>query len=185
MKKALYLLALLLPVLSTAAQADTVYVGGTMHTLSKADFSQSGNNYTANIDVIGDYGQELIFNVDAIVAGKGVQDVTREWRCLLPRNAQPWEYCAEPDWLITYDQDFRYQAEMKITCNGIAIGSDMDNKNELVNGFVANKDREVKLLVNKRITTGGSCQQLKVEVNGVDVKSIDNIDLNMFIVEEF
>ncbi|WDE05418.1 hypothetical protein SG34_000245 [Thalassomonas viridans] len=184
MKKAPYLLALLLPVFSSAALADTVYVGGTMHTLNKADFSQSGNNYTANIDVIGDYGQELIFNVDAKVAGKGAQDVHREWRCLLPRNAQPGQWCAEPDWLITYDQDFRYQVEMKITCSGIAIGSDMDNKNELVNGFVANKDREVKLLVNKRITTDGNCQQLKVEVNGVDVKAIDNIDLNMFIVEE-
>jgi len=184
MKKAPYLLALLLPVFSAAA-AETVYVGGTMHSLSKADFSQSGNNYTATLDVIGDYGQQLIFNVDARVGGKGIQDVNREWRCLLPRNAQPWEYCAEPDWLITYDQDFRYQVQMKVTCSGIAIGSDMDNKNELVNGYVSDKNREVKLLIDKRTTTGGNCQQLKVEVNGVDVGSIDNIDLNMFIVEEF
>ena len=181
MKKIILASAVLMSALGGVARADTVYVNGALHTLAKSDFVQSGNNYTAYIDVVGDYGQQLIFDIDGIVGGYGSQQITYQKICLQmgPRG------CTEPDIREIISDDFRYVVELKVTCSGIAIGSDMDNKNELVNGYVSDKNREVKLLIDKRTTTGGNCQQLKVEVNGVDVGSIDNIDLNMFIVEEF
>ncbi|WDE05417.1 hypothetical protein SG34_000240 [Thalassomonas viridans] len=181
MKKTILASALLMSVLSGAAQADTVYVNGALHTLSKSDFVQSGNNYTAYIDVVGDHGQQLIFDVDAVVGGYGYQQITYQRICLQmgPHG------CTEPDIREIISDDFRYVVELNVTCNGIAIGSDIDNKNEQVSGRVSNKYREVKLLTRKNTATGGNCRQLKVQVNGLELGSISNIALDVLVAEAF
>lgn len=181
MKKITLASALLMSALSTAVHADTVYVNGVLHTLAKSDFVQSGDNYTAYIDVVGDNGQQLIFDVDAIVGGNGYQEITYVRIC---HQMGPWG-CTEPDVREIISNDFRYMVELQVTCSGIAIGSDMDNKNELVNGRVNDKYREVKLLTKKTTTTGGNCQQLKVEVKGLELSSIHNISLDVLIAEQF
>jgi len=178
---------------SAVAAADTLYVGGTLHTLAKSDFTRSGNNYTAYIDVLGDNGQELIFDIDGTVGGQGYQEVTyrQEIRgCNLWENnvkGRDYSTCLVPNYVDVpvYSNDFRYVAELQVTCSGIAVGSDMDDKNALVNGKVTDKYREVKLLVSKRRTTGGNCSQLKVLVKGLELESISNISLDVLIGEAF
>ncbi|WDE05413.1 hypothetical protein SG34_000220 [Thalassomonas viridans] len=178
---------------SGMAAADTLYVGGTLHTLAKSDFVQSGNNYTAYIDVIGDHGQQLVFDIDGTVGGQGYQGVTyrQEIRgCNLWENnvkGRDYSTCLVPNYVQVpvYSNEFRYVAELQVTCNGIAIGSDMDDKNALVNGKVSNEYREVKLLVSNRRTTGGYCQQLKVLVKGLELDSISNISLDVLVGETF
>ncbi|WDD99075.1 hypothetical protein [Thalassomonas actiniarum] len=194
MKFLLLLLALMASLSGAPAAAGTVYIGGTLHTLSKSDFVASGNNYSAYIDVIGDYGQELIFDIDGIVGGQGYQQVNDNSRtfCIrwegntrLPENEH--SACLEYRTidLTTYGNDFRYVVELQVSCNGMAIGLDTDDKNELVNGQVTDRYREVKLLVGKQLTTGGNCQQLKVEVKGLALDTIDNISLDVLIAEIF
>ncbi|WDE11875.1 hypothetical protein [Thalassomonas haliotis] len=192
MKKVI-LFATLLAGMMSAAYADTVYVNGTLHTLAKSDFVQSGNNYTAYLDVIGDNGQQLLFDIDGIVGGQGYQAITyREeirgcnvWQgnvkghdystCLVPRYVQ----------VPVYSNDFRYVVEVQVTCSDIAIGSDLDHKNALVNGKVTDKYREVKLLVDKQRSTGGNCQQLKLEIKGLDLESVSNISMDVLVAETF
>ncbi|WP_281559080.1 hypothetical protein [Thalassomonas sp. RHCl1] len=181
MKKIALTSLLLMSALSGAAHADTVYVNGTLHTLSKSDFVQSGNNYTAYIDVVGDNGQQLIFDIDAVVGGNGYQQITYQKICL---QMGRWG-CVEPDIREIISEDFRYVVELDVSCSGIAIGSDLDNKNEQVDGRVANKYREVKLLTQNTLVTGGNCQQLKVAVNGLELSSISNISLDVLIAETF
>ncbi|WDD99076.1 hypothetical protein [Thalassomonas actiniarum] len=187
------LLLIALAVVSGRSLADTVYVNGTLHTLSKSDFAQSGDNYTAYIDVIGDYGQQLIFDIDAIVGGDGYQEVTYVTevgdRCIRwnGRKTPDYSTCIQYNLIEVpvYSNDFRYMTELQVTCNGIAIGSDMDDKNALVNGQVTDTYRETKLLVTNQKNTGGNCQQLKVEIKGLDLGAINNISLDVLIAEAF
>lgn len=166
---------------SQVAVADVVYVSGSKHVLSKADFQPSGNTYTATIDVLGDYGQSLIFDVDAIVVGQGYQE--REEVCF---RYHPDDLpCSES--YIKLLPSFRYVVDLQVSCSGIAIGSDSENENMLVNEGVRVTDtgREVSLLVDNQLITGGNCQQLKVVVDGSEVSSIDSIDLDVLIAEAF
>ncbi|WP_281559076.1 hypothetical protein [Thalassomonas sp. RHCl1] len=187
------LLLISLAVFSGRSLADTVYVNGTLHTLSKSDFAQSGDNYTAYIDVIGDYGQQLIFDIDAIVGGDGFQEVTYVTevgdRCIRWNGKKTPDHstCIQYNLIEVpvYSNDFRYMTELQVTCSGIAIGSDMDNKNALVNGQVTDTYRETKLLVTNQKNTGGSCQQLKVEIKGLELAAINNISLDVLIAEAF
>lgn len=194
MKFLLLIFVLTTSLFAASARAGTVYIGGTLHTLSKADFVQSGNDYIAYIDVIGDHGQKLVFDIDGIVGGQGYQQVNEnshtfcirwEGNTRSPENEH--SACLEYRTidLTTYGNDFRYLVELQVTCNGMAIGLDMDDKNDLVNGKVTDRYREVKLLVGKQLTTGGNCQQLKVEVKGLALDTIDNISLDVLIAEIF
>ncbi|WDD99090.1 hypothetical protein [Thalassomonas actiniarum] len=166
---------------SQAAAADVVYVSGSKHNLSKADFQRSGNTYTANIEVVGDYGQTLIFDIDAIVAGRGYQD-NREV-CFTYHPDEPPCHESYTEWL----PNFRYVVDLKVSCNGIAIGLDSENKNMLVNEGVRVRDtgREVSLLIDNELVTGGNCQQLQVIVDGTELSSIDSIDLDVLVAEAF
>ncbi|WDD99073.1 hypothetical protein [Thalassomonas actiniarum] len=193
MKKTILLSTLFAGMMSACAHADTLYVGGTLHTLAKSDFVQSGDNYTAYIDVIGDNGQQLIFDIDGIVGGEGYQNISyrEEIRgCNLWKNnikGNDYSTCLQPRYVQVpvYDNDFRYMVELQVTCNGIAIGSDMDHKNELVNARVTDKYREVKLLVGKQRSTGGNCRQLKLQVKGLELESISYISMDVLVGETF
>ena len=165
-----------------AAMADTAYVGGTFTRLDINDFTRSGNHYVTTVDVVGDNGQQLIFDIDGTVSGYGKQDTQLIHICL---QRGPNGVCYEPDIRVIYDDDFRYMVELKLTCNGIAIGSDLEHRNEVVNGSVGNRYRSVELMVSKETRTNGNCNQLRVEVNGLDLDKIDNIDLDLLIAEAF
>lgn len=193
MKPIKTLLLICLIILSGRSLADTLYVNGTLHTLAKSDFVQSGDNYTAYIDVFGDYGQQLIFDIDAIVGGEGYQEVTYITevgdRCIRwnGRKTPDFSNCVQYNLIEVpvYSNDFRYVTELQVTCSGIAIGSDMDDKNALVNGQVTDSYRETKLLVSNQKNTGGHCQQLKVEIKGLELAAINNISLDVLIAEAF
>ncbi|WDD99080.1 hypothetical protein [Thalassomonas actiniarum] len=156
--------------ISTGLFAGVVYVSGSKFTLNKADFLQSGNNYTAYLEVDGDTGQQLIFDVDARVAGLGKESPEKDCNTSCHYKGPV---------------DFRYVVEMQVSCSGIAIGSEMDNRNELNDTWVDNRSREVKLLVDNTLVTGGNCQQLQVDVKGVDVDTIETIELDVLIGEIF
>ncbi|WP_299939784.1 hypothetical protein [uncultured Microbulbifer sp.] len=162
------LLALFLTVFVGKTLAEVVYVGGALHTLNRSDFQPSGDTkFTAFVDVIGDYGQDLVFSINGTIGGLGDQNVLKIPRCLnmgvvvgpyYGGCIQSWGYVKE------FSKEFRFIAEIQVTCSGRAIGSDMDNKNQLSDIEIANKYREVKLLVNRRLSTQGKCKQLKIDL---------------------
>lgn len=181
MKKQLTAL-LLTGLLSATAMADTVLVVGSFTRLDINDFNRSGNNYVATVNIDGDNGQQLIFDADARVSGQGKQDRYIIDTCDV-RGGNG--VCYEPGIDVIFDQDFRYMVELKLTCSGLAIGSDLKHKNALVNGPVTNKARSVDLQISKEMVTQGYCQQLKVEVKGLDLDTIDSIDLDLLVAESF
>ena len=83
---------------------DTVYVGGERHTLTTQDFgnptpdSKGLTRYLANLNVVGDQGRELIFDIDVRVSGNGVLN---------------------PDFGFYY-----YKVSLLAGCNGTYIGID-------------------------------------------------------------
>lgn len=168
--------------LSGTAVADTTYVIGNYHRLNLNDFTRSGNNYVTTLDVAGEQGHQLIFDIDGSVSGYGFQDARTVYICL---QRGPNGICYEPDDRTIYDDDFRYMVELKLTCSGIAVGTDLEHKNEVVNGAVTNRYRSVELMLSKQINTNGNCRQLRIEVNGLDLDRIDNIDLDLLVASPF
>ncbi|WP_299939781.1 hypothetical protein [uncultured Microbulbifer sp.] len=163
MKVGKTLLALFLTVFAGKTLAEVVYVGGALHTLNRSDFQRSGDTkFTAFVDVIGDFGQDLVFSINGTIGGQGDQRVVNTPVCLstyyTDRCRSSWAYRRR------FSKEFRYIAEIQVTCSGRAIGSDMDNKNQLSDIEIANKYREVKLLVDKRLSTQGECKQLKIDL---------------------
>ncbi|WP_299939787.1 hypothetical protein [uncultured Microbulbifer sp.] len=156
------LLALFLTVFVGKTLAEVVYVGGTLHTLNMSDFQPSGDTkFTAFVDVIGDFGQDLIFSINGTIGGQGDQSVINAPVLFCYPEG---DHCVFLGYSRIFSNQFRYIAEIQVTCSGRAIGSDMDNKNELSDIEIANKYREVKLLVNKRLSTQGKCKQLKIDL---------------------
>ncbi|WDE05398.1 hypothetical protein SG34_000145 [Thalassomonas viridans] len=161
------------------AFADAVYISGIKHTLTLADFQHSGEDYLANINVIGDSGQNLLFDVDAVVIGDGYQEEKEVCFTYHPDDPP----CSE-----SYIRNaFSFAVDLQVSCSGINIGMDMDNKNERLRPGerVSYTRREVKLMVSKELITGGNCRQLQVTVKGRDVANIDTIYLDVIIGEVF
>ncbi|WP_299939776.1 hypothetical protein [uncultured Microbulbifer sp.] len=159
------LLALFLTVFAGKTLAEVVYVGGTLHTLNRSDFQPSGDTkFTAFVDVIGDFGQDLVFSINGTIGGQGDQNVLSFPVCFSPHHPPGPGVCHIWGADQRFSKKFRYIAEIQVTCSGRAIGSDMDNKNQLSDIEIANKYREVKLLVNKRLSTQGECKRLKIDL---------------------
>ncbi|WP_299939779.1 hypothetical protein [uncultured Microbulbifer sp.] len=209
MKVGKILLALFLIVFTGKTLAEVVYVGGALHTLNRSDFQPSGDTkFTAFVDVIGDFGQDLVFNINGTIGGQGNQKVLSIPVCHDRGNPDPYfRGCQVWIGARRFSKEFRYIAEIQVICSGRAIGSDMDNKNQLSDIEIANKYREVKLLVNRRLSTQGKCKQLKIDLiaphtetyiptrthpdpfwPGIEVLergSVSKIDLTVLIAEIF
>lgn len=163
-----------LSLLSAVATASVIYVSGIKYTLNKSDFQQSGQTFTAALEVVGDQGRPLMFDIDARVGGLGKE--TPEASCAMSCHT------AQAN---SNTVDFRYVVEMQVSCSGIAIGSETDNRNALNDTWVSDRYREVKLLVDNTLTTHGQCQQLDIAVKGLDLDHISMIDLDVIIAEYF
>ncbi|WDD98706.1 hypothetical protein [Thalassomonas actiniarum] len=187
---------------------DVIYIAGSKHSINKQAFSQSGSVYTAKIPVSGDYGQQLIFDIDARISGNGAIDTGFECHKLYP---QPGGYFLigagnPPDCTYTTvnpSNQFRFIVEMNAYCSNIAIGTDMDNRNALLTaeqvtaiknsvnsyGFIVgnpyNTYRSLNLLVDNTLVTNGNCQELTIEVKGLEQTHIGTIDMDILIGEVF
>ena len=177
------LTAILASATLATAHADTVSVGGTRHTLTNNDFVQNGHTYVADIRVIGDHGQQIIFDVDAIVEGKGYQK--REEICFSYHPDDP--PCSES--YFKYYPEFYYEVDMVVSCSGIALGDSSQNRNQtLSDGYrmpYSLTGRTVNLLLDRQISTGGNCENLKITIDGTKVHSLENISVDVFVVEPF
>ncbi len=173
MKKYIVLSLLLISCFSHYVKADRVYIVGTYDTLSIEDFQQQGSLYTAYIDVMGDDGQELIFDIDAKVGGEG--DLSVKDRCCPPhvRNCTP---C--PLYELTYT------IEIQVSCSNHAVGSDMDGTYSFSNRY-PDIYQEVQLLVDNSFSTGGQCRQLRIDVDQIDAGELTMIDVDILIAEPF
>lgn len=177
--------------LSTSVFADVVIVDGLVHKLNKSDFVQQGNTYVKTLEVIGDTGNTLVFDLDATVGGQGSQEVLTcdldnpdtHHLCVRPRPdiaCLPLDRDCDGQAPIEYSKDFRYMVEMKLSCSGTAIGTDLEHRNAYVNGKVENKYREVDLLISEQKVLG-QCQQLRIEIDGLELDSIDSIDMDLLV----
>lgn len=187
--------ALVLCTFSHLAQADTIYINGTRHTLDKADFQQSGNKYVAYLDVVGDGGQNIIFDLDAIVTGKGKLK-RPHWQCIFQLDASSSQavidepilrpVCnggGEPRYYPYYN--FGYDVQFTVTCSGHIIGRDRDNRNSFTEREVTNLNRDVTLTIDSTKALNGSCQSLMIEVDGISLDTIDSIEVDATVSEAF
>ena len=146
-----------------AQAAPQIQVGGAAQQLSLSDFERQGNTYIAEALVIGDEGQKLTFDIDATVTGHGYQRM--EGSDQQQRT------------------NFRFSAELQVTCNGMAIGSDMGNHHALINGTVNNTQRELALAIDRSRVTQGECNALNFTLKGIELKDINALSLAVRIAE--
>ncbi len=168
----------------TIFAVEVTYISGVKYNLSMNDFQNVGENrYTAIVDISGDDGQPIIFDVDADVEGEGyiassvISPVCIQW-------GQDGSCLQYEDFYII---DFRYQIDAKITCSGLPVGSSMSNKNEIIEnktGQINDKRRSIALNIGQTHSFGGECRQLQIEIEG-DVGEIEKINMQILLVSEF
>jgi len=187
---------------------EVIYVAGSKYNITKQSFSGNGSVYTAKIPVSGDYGQQLIFDIDARISGNGAIDTGFECHKLYP---QPGGYFLigagnPPDCTYTTvnpSNQFRFIVEMNAYCSSIPIGTDMDNRNALLTaeqvtaiknsvnsyGFIVGNPydtyRSLNLLIDNTLVTHGNCRELTLEVKGLEQTQISAIDMDILIGEVF
>lgn len=193
------------------ANDSVIYVSGVKHTITQQEFVGNiyGSVYTAKIPVSGDNGQQLIFDIDARISGNGALDTGFECHKMYP---QPGGFVligagTPPDCQFTTvnpSNRFRFIVELNAYCSSIPIGTDMDNRNALLTTaeVAAIKDsvdtnfglilgnpyetqRSLNLLVDNTLVTDGNCQELTLEVRGLEKTYINSIDMDIFIGETF
>lgn len=208
MKTKSLLFGLIAILLSSQAIADVVYISGSKHTIDKQSFTKSGSTYTTVLSVAGDYGQQLIFDIDARITGNGYIDPGFECHKLFrqPGGMVLIGTGFPPDCDFTSvnpSDEFRFIVEMSAYCSGTPIGTDMADRNALLTaaqvqavkdsvnsyGFIVgnpyNTYRSLNLLVDKTLTTDGNCQELTIKVKGLDNTQIGSIDMDILIGESF
>ena len=148
---------------------DTIYVGGQSSrlTMNQMEMNTQGG-YTAYIDMEGDIGNLLIFDIDAKVSGRGhnQHQITVETDYSTPWN--PIRRSIVPTGM------FYYEIEVAISCNGKAIAYGKKNLNEQHRRgkLVLEKNRTLEFLLDNERKMGGTCQQIKVEVNPIQVADL-------------
>lgn len=134
MKKTLLALALGSMALPSLA-LDSIFVGGIRHTLTEQDFYVEDEGHKLDLEVIGDYGQELIFDIALRV--KGDADKTRP----------------SPSPLLFY-----FDAQLFVSCSGKLVGHDASY------AYRTTEHGEVQVLVNSRMSFETPCTELKLYV---------------------
>mgnify|MGYP000344645348 CR=1 FL=1 len=117
-----------------ALAVDTIYVGGIRHTLTQEDFFAVGDSFQAELDVIGDSGQELIIDIALRVRGDAGKA------------------------LPTSPTLYMYDAQLYASCSGNAIGQDSSYL------YSPLPDGELQLLINTRMTFANTCEHLTLFV---------------------
>lgn len=171
-------------------------------------------SYFALVRVDGDAGQSLVFDVDAKVKGNGFYDVKEDCIRLDPigepvypdpmSNWQPMgtrRVCTASDYP---KNKFFFTVRLNVTCNEHVVGTYTGNKNALLSpaelkaakGGVDpitgkpienpyNTERNINLLVDAEINTGGACKELRVELEGLQGTKISDITTDILIAESF
>lgn len=180
---------LFLTLLSNLCFADIVFIGGVKHTVTDFD-SPNSSTRVAKIDVIGDDGQELIFDITAIVEGKG--KIRSEVSCTPKIDSSDvlFQQCTLID--DPEINDFVFDVKMSATCypylnpkpSEIVIGSDRDNRNIYTNLPIYEQLKDVTLTINNEVVTGGSCEILDVVITSY-LQDISDIHLEVIISSPF
>ncbi|WP_299493234.1 hypothetical protein [uncultured Shewanella sp.] len=209
MKGMMGLLILISSVLSFQVMAHgQIAVGGMQYTLTKKDFvhKTTGKNpvkqeLIAKINLNGDHGQRLYFNLAGIVAGKaGLKQGTVS-------KVKVINVDTVKEKIIKYTVPGKkyhfFDATVTLSCSNIAIGEDSIQYKKYLNGYESkntnkiNENRDGKIVVYKKQVTKGKCKQLEVKVthqynkvNATNSKefhpmSIDNVNLTLSVLEKY
>ncbi|WP_018692107.1 hypothetical protein [Algicola sagamiensis] len=183
------LLASSLIVTSGAVTAKTVYVGGqstklTQHQMTK---TRSGG-YVTYINVSGDNGQTLLFDVDVALSGMGQNQYLKHCIKLFGKKC-----------FTLPSGKFYFEVATKVSCSGIPVVYKKMNANTFrdVGKVEKNKRRSLNFLLDGKKNFGGRCKKLKVELIPSQFKdvatgqpqrekaSISNINLDVHVLEVF
>ncbi|WP_020412382.1 hypothetical protein [Microbulbifer variabilis] len=167
--------------LSSPLFAEVVAIAGVKHSVTDF-FHSSDTRRIANIEIFGDSGQEITFDITAIVSGLG--EIKPDVIC---RSSYARENCYTMDRPKIYD--FVYDIRMTASCiaedgSKIAIGADRDNKNIYTNVPISELRKEVILTIDNTLITEGKCDNLTVDIQG-DMDVIQDVDLEVYIYEVF
>ncbi|WP_281559082.1 hypothetical protein [Thalassomonas sp. RHCl1] len=161
--------------------ADVVYIGGVKHIVTDYSYS-SDTRRIADIELIGDAGQELTFDITAIVSGLG--RIKPDIIC---------DYSAGSVICYTGDDpdinDFVYDVRITATCiaddgSTVAIGVDRDNENLYTSQPISDFRQEVTLTIDNTLVTGGKCDNLNIDIQG-NLDVIEDVDLEVLVYEQF
>jgi len=178
LKSALPVLALLA---AAPALADVVYIGGVKHIVSEYSYS-SDTRRIADIEIIGDEGQEITFDITAIVSGLG--RIKPDIICDYSGGTTICYTGDDPD-----INDFVYDVRITATCvaddgSKVAIGVDRDNENLYTSQPISDFRQEVTLTIDNTLVTGGKCDNLNIDIQG-NLDVIEDVDLEVLIYEQF
>ncbi|WDE03523.1 hypothetical protein SG34_019295 [Thalassomonas viridans] len=189
-----------------ANAGDTTVVYGDRYTFTEADFTftpglpntffpslgqMTSDRYVAEFPVRGDEGQSLLFDLDVDVWGNG--DQRDQAFCIYYVNgvrmeralAGVMDICWSGQGYTLPGKNFTYSVDMTVTCSGIAVGNDSDNRNERLEDYVemSNKFRGVRLRIDKQGIYNGQCKMIKIEiVPGLNTQ-IQQINADLFFGE--
>ncbi|WP_299939569.1 hypothetical protein [uncultured Microbulbifer sp.] len=195
--------------LSEFSSGDSIYISGEKFTLGSNSFVKSGQKYVAIIPVVGDIGQQLIFDIDARVKGYGFYDTGFECHkfYIQPNGSIRIGSGIPPNCDATSvnpSNEFYFSVRMNVTCSNLVIGTNTENRNTLltseqlqaiedsvdrVSGFVVGnpyeRNRNLNLLVDASRKTEGQCKELKLELEGLNGTQIYEISSDIIIAEPF
>lgn len=129
---------------SSLAKAAPAYVVGTIESFDQSDFSKIDRNFIngdsiymleLKVPVVGGYDDQLIFDIDAHIVGDGYYDVGYECYNVSFDRGYYWEmgsigYCNQE--LLAPADEFFFEVEMSAYCSGFYIGSNIDNRDALL-----------------------------------------------------
>ncbi|WP_299493232.1 hypothetical protein [uncultured Shewanella sp.] len=206
MSKLFIVIALLVSAQAIAKPVHQIAVDGIQYHLTKKDFvykkvgkNMVGHEYIAYIDLSGDNGQKLYFNLGGTVIGKAGVEKTS-----IPKGAP--DASGEIIYLFGKNPPKQYQyfrSNIELSCSHIAIGKDSFNNKHFLNKAESkdtkklHKNRKEKVVINQQKVTKGKCKQLQVKIKhaynqhyqgtsqGQYPMSIDNIDLTLSVLEKY
>lgn len=207
---------------SPLVNALPTYVIGTIEEFNEGDFTQThrysysngnvANSLEIKIPVVGDVGQELIFDIDAHIEGEGYYDIGYECTNLI--HVGEGVFMPVPGSIgsclfesVAPSDEFTFEVELSAYCSGTYIGSDIDNRNVLLQesyvesiraeaqNLLGNEygalfpkiyddHRDMNLLLDNRLSINGYCEELTITIEG-NKTFIDKIDLDVLIAEPF
>ncbi|QFT56227.1 hypothetical protein [Microbulbifer sp. THAF38] len=181
MKFLKYMLPALALLFVNQSFAEVVFISGVKHSVTEYSHS-SDTQRVADIDILGDEGQEITFDITAIVSGLGR---------LNPDVICRYTYGRDNCYTRNHPRIFDFVYDVRVTANCVAkdgsrtaIGADRDNKNVYTSVPISDFRSEVVLTIDNASISGEKCETLTIDIQG-DLDVINDVDLKVFTYEKF
>ncbi|WP_299493233.1 hypothetical protein [uncultured Shewanella sp.] len=187
-------LAMMPMIMSVNVFAKDIVVGAEPVSLTQADFVAQGQNYIANLTVIGHSNIPLAFDISANVNGQGTETVTQidsqvcmrwdletigEYYDESTMTCEEYRILDEP--LIT--SHFQFEASLLASCDDEVIDWQFAHDNAYINGTMSDLNRDLSLAMNTKPLAIKACKNLQVKIGAEALDHINDVQAQISIVE--